>query len=155
MIHKIYIAKEHAGEQQLKQEIQLVKGKGISGDRNYNESEWNGQNLTLIELEEIDRFNKSFNQHITDSATRRNLITRGIRLNQLVGKTFTINDVKLLGVELCEPCAWLGEQLEKDGLSRKDIVKALVGRAGLRVDIHSDGKIRVGDEIENIADANV
>jgi MOSC domain-containing protein YiiM len=80
--------------------------------------------------------------------TRRNLITRGIRLNELVNTEFTIGNVRLRGVELCEPCVVLGRALSSESLSAPAVVKHWVGRGGLRVDVLSDGEIARGMRIE-------
>ncbi len=146
MIEAIFIAKEELGKQQHVDSIQVVRGKGIVGDRNYGKSKWPGQNLTFIEAEEIERYNSTFNQKAELSATRRNIITRGVRLNDLVGKVFFIGNIKLKGVKLCEPCAVLGGLLENDTMKSKDVVKAFVHKGGLRVDILTDGCIEVGME---------
>ncbi len=144
MIKAIFIAKEQRGEQQQVDRIELVQGKGIAGDRNYDKSKWPGQNVTFIELEEIEKYNSMFGQNIDLSATRRNIVTKGIRLNELVGKQFLIGDVTFKGIELCEPCALLGGGLENEVMKRKDVVKALVHSAGLRADVLTDGYIEVG-----------
>ena len=107
-----------------------------------------GQNVTLVEAEEIERLNDEHGQSIDQNATRRNIITRGVRLNELVGKEFRIGDVVLFGVELCEPCAGLGGMLENDSMSNAEIVKALTHKAGLRTDVRQSGTISVGMQIE-------
>lgn len=147
MIESIYIAPEHSANQQQVEEINLVAKSGIVGDRNFNKSNWPGQNITFIEQEEIDAYNSACGQNIEQRATRRNIITKGIRLNELVGKEFTIGSVKFLGIELCEPCRTLGEILENDAMPRKDVVKAFLHKSGLRADILTDGTISVGMEI--------
>jgi hypothetical protein len=108
MLHKINTAGEHAGEQQLHEEIQLLQGRGITGDKIFGEKKWKGQSLTLIELEEIKYFNQSLNQNVADLAMSCNLITRGVRLKEPVGGYYSITEVKLYGVELFEPGVWLG-----------------------------------------------
>ena len=146
MIEAIFIAKEELAKQQQVDSIQVVRSKGIVGDRNYDKSKWPGQNLTFIEAEEIDRFNSTYNQNIELCATRRNIITRGVRLNDLVGKVFFIGNIKLKGVKLCEPCVVLGDLLENKTIKSMDVVKAFVHKGGLRVDVLSDGCIEVGME---------
>lgn len=144
MIEAIFIAKEKRGDQQRVDSIELVRGKWIVGDRNFEKSQWPGQNITFIELEELERYNACFNQKIDLSETRRNIVTQEVRLNDLVGKVFKIGDVKFKGIELCEPCAILGGLLENDTIRKKDVAKAFVHKVGLRADVLSDGKIRVG-----------
>ena len=148
MIEEIYIAKESKKEQIKVTEIQLVAGSGIVGDRNFGESRWPGQNITFIESEEIESFNEVYGQNISMEATRRNVITKGVRLNELVGKKFTIGGIKFLGVELCEPCSFLGELLENKTISKKNVVKNFVHKGGLRADILSNGNLSVGMPID-------
>lgn len=150
MIKAIFTASENLGGQRQVPAIDLVAGKGIKGDRNFDRSQWPGQNITFIELEEINAFNQRFSQQISLSDTRRNVITEGVRLNDLVGQIFRIGDVSFKGVELCEPCSTLGALLQNDSLSKKAVVKAFTHKAGLRVDILSDGQISVGMQIEPV-----
>lgn len=147
MIHTIFIAEHSLGKQVQVDKIELITGKGIVGDRNFDRAQWPGQNITFIEIEEIEAFNNNYQQRIHLADTRRNIITQGIRLNALVGKIFTIGDVRFKGVELCEPCATLGKLLGNDTLAAKDVVKAFVHKSGLRADVLSDGEIQYGMSI--------
>lgn len=143
MIEKIFISPSR-GEQQLDLMFaEIVEGKGVVGDRNFGLSNWPGQNITFIETEEIEGFNTKFNRNIDPSATRRNIITKGIRLNELVGKVFTIGECSFRGVELCEPCSIVGELLENESMKKHEVIRALVGKGGLRADALSSGKISV------------
>lgn len=148
MIEALFIAKEHNTAQEQVESIELVEGKGIVGDRNFEQSKWPGQNLTFIEQEEIENYNREFQQDISISDTRRNIITKGVRLNDLVGKTFQIGTVKLIGVELCEPCATLGSALENETIKNADVVKAFLHKGGLRADVLTSGVISVGMSID-------
>lgn len=113
-----------------------VAGKGLEGDRYYfADGAKPGQAITLVEAEVVE------DARLQPGATRRQVTTRGIRLNDLVGKRFRVGDVECLGVELCEPCAYL------ESMTRPGLVKELVHRAGLNADILTDGTISVGDEI--------
>jgi MOSC domain-containing protein YiiM len=150
MIKAIFTASENLGGQRQVPAIDLVAGKGIKGDRNFDRSQWPGQNITFIELEEINAFNQRFSQQISLSDTRRNVITEGVRLNDLVGQIFRIGDVSFKGVELCEPCSTLGALLQNDSLSKKAVVKAFTHKAGLRADVLSDGQMSVGMQIEPV-----
>lgn len=147
MIHTIFIAEHSLGKQVQVDKIELITGKGIVGDRNFDRAQWPGQNITFIEIEEIEAFNNNYQQRIQLADTRRNIITQGIRLNDLVGKIFTIGDVRFKGVELCEPCATLGKLLGNDTLAAKDVVKAFVHKSGLRADVLSGGEIQYGMSI--------
>lgn len=144
MIKTIYVAESHTGSQQSLESVYVYAGKGIVGDRNYGHKKEPGLNITLIEVEEIERFNHDYDQRIAESDTRRNIITQGVRLNDLVGKQFSIGEVTLLGTELCEPCSKLGQQLSKQGLTAAEVVKGLLNKGGLRCDVLSNGKLDVG-----------
>ena len=130
-------------------EITLVAGAGIVGDRYYGaEQSYPGQNLTLIEAEEIEAFNVRNGTSIELTEPRRNVVTRNVRLNSLVGKAFSIGAIKLMGVQLCEPCGTLATHLAATGLPKADIVREFTHRAGLRVDVLNSGPLRVGDPID-------
>ena len=141
MIKAMFIADQSLGQQRQVSEIELVKGKGIVGDRNFDQARWPGQNITFIEQEQIDQFNQDYQQQIGLADTRRNIITTGIRLNDLVGKEFMIGETRLKGVELCEPCATLGRLLANDTILKKEVVRAFVHKSGLRADVISNGVI--------------
>lgn len=144
MIKAIYVTGAHSGTQESVDEVDVVLGCGIVGDRNFDEADWPGQNVTFVESEEIERFNQTYEQNIDLSATRRNIVTQGIRLNDLVGKEFRVGETRFIGVELCEPCAGLGATLENDKLSKAQVVKAFTHKAGLRANALSNGKLSVG-----------
>jgi MOSC domain-containing protein YiiM len=144
MIESIFIAKEKGSPQIEVREIRLVAGKGIVGDRNFDRDRWPGQNITFIEAEEVDSFNKTYGRLITPGQTRRNIITRSVRLNDLVGKSFWVGEVQMYGVELCEPCRTLGTLLAAEGMLPHAIVKAWIHKAGLRANVVSSGTLRVG-----------
>ena len=148
MIEEIYIAAESGGNQEKVEEVELVAGAGIVGDRNFGKDRWLGQNVTFIEQEEIEAFNRDYGQNIASDSTRRNIITKNIRLNDLVGKEFSIGEAKFRGIELCEPCANLGELLQNDMISKKEVMKAFLHKGGLRADILSSGKISVRMKFE-------
>ena len=144
MIEAIYIAPTKDAEQENVQSAELLQGKGIIGDRAFGKIKNPGQNVTFVEVEEIDNYNNAFGQAIDQSATRRNFVTKGIRLNDLVGKEFSIGYVKFRGIELCEPCSKLAGLLENNTISKKEVVKALLHKTGLRADVLTDGTISVG-----------
>jgi MOSC domain-containing protein YiiM len=151
-VEAICIAHEKHGPQEQRPEAQIVAGAGIVGDRYFGEAQrYPGQNITLIEIEEIDRFNQENGTAITSASTRRNIITRGVRLVPLVGKEFTIGAVRFRGVELCEPCRLLGANLASDTLGVPQIVEKFVHRAGLRAVALCSGTIKVGDAISEVA----
>ncbi|MHB8642188.1 MAG: MOSC domain-containing protein [Gaiellaceae bacterium] len=117
-------------------------GKGLVGNRYYFEhGAAPGVALTLIAAEALDAMTTEHGIEFTAAESRRNILTRGIDLNALVGRTFRIGAVKCVGVELCHPCASL-ERLTQPG-----VIKGLMNRGGLNADILSDGEIAVGDEV--------
>jgi len=124
----------------------VVAGRGLEGDRYFlgkgSFSHWRGTGraLTLVEAEALEDVGLGF------AESRRNVVTRGVDLNGLVGVRFRVGEVECLGRRLCEPCRHL-EKLEGDGLMR-----SLAGRGGLRADVLSDGSIAVGDPVVSISD---
>ena len=130
-------------------EARLVAGQGIVGDRYYGETGTFSQDLpdpdhelTLIAIEEIEAFNAATGRSLGAGELRRNVVTRGIDLNALVGKEFTVGTVRVHGIRLCEPCSYLASLLGPD------ILPALVHKAGLRAGIVEGGTIRAGDRLE-------
>ena len=127
---------------------ELVAGRGIVGDRYCTESGTFSKalpdpdhELTLVSDEEISKFNATGDLEVSAGDLRRNVVTRGIDLNELVGREFTIGAVKVRGIRLCEPCSYLA------GLLGPEILPALVNRAGLRAGIVKGGTIRPGDRL--------
>jgi len=116
--------------------VSAVAGKGLVGDRHfYEDGAEPGQALTLIEAEALEDVG------LTGARSRRQVVVRGVRLNDLVGKRFRVGGVECLGVELCEPCLHLQQ------MTRPGIIKDLVHRGGLNADILNDGRISVGDAL--------
>ncbi len=116
--------------------VRAVAGKGLEGDRKFfPDGARPGGALTLIEAEVLE------DAGLTGAQSRRQVVVRGVRLNDLVGKRFTVGDVECVGVELCEPCLHLQK------LTRPGIIDELVHRAGLNADILNDGTISVGDAV--------
>jgi MOSC domain-containing protein YiiM len=113
-----------------------LAGKGLAADRHFKpHGAKPGRALTLIEAEALEDVG------LTGAQSRRQVVVRGVRLNDLVGRRFRVGNVECLGVELCEPCGHL------EAMTRPGIVKALVHRGGLNADILTDGQISVGDAI--------
>jgi MOSC domain-containing protein YiiM len=113
-----------------------LAGKGLRGDRHFcGDGAKPGQALTLIEAEALEDVG------LTGAQSRRQVVVRGVRLNDLVGRRFRVGDVECAGVELCEPCLHLQQ------LTRPGIIKDLIHRGGLNADILADGQIRVGDQV--------
>jgi MOSC domain-containing protein YiiM len=120
--------------------VSAVAGRGLEGDRHFfPEGAEPGQALTLIEAEVLA------DAGLTGRASRRQVVVRGVRLNDLIGKRFRVGEVECVGVEICEPC------LHLQRLTRPGIIKDLVHRGGLNADIVTGGRISVGDEV-SVAD---
>ena len=128
----------------------MKKRKGIVGDRCYLQKGTFSESLkqkddfhiTFIEQEQIDAFNKKTNLNYSNDRFRRNIVTQGIGLNDLVGKIFKINDIEFLGMRLCEPCKYLSLELGKEFLTQ------MIHKSGLRAKILSSGSFSVGESIE-------
>jgi MOSC domain-containing protein YiiM len=119
-----------------------IPGRGLEGDRHTVgagtfPSGRPGSALTLIEAEVCE----TFDPPLSPGEHRRNVVTRGIDLNSLVGSEFTIGDMRCRGMRLCEPCTVV------EGYASRPVLRALVHRGGLRADILVESEIRVGDAI--------
>ena len=123
--------------------INLVAGKGAIGDRHFRDYNDPYNHLSIIESESIDEYNKKYNLNIPYLNFRRNIITRGIKLNDLIDKKILIGNVQLDVIDLCRPCRHLSEKLGKD-----NIIKELLRKGGIRCEILNDGKISTGDQIK-------
>ena len=123
--------------------IEVLANKGVVGDRHFDEYNDPYCQLSLIESENIDYYNTKFGLNISYINFRRNIITKGIKLNDLVGKKLLIGKVKVEGIDLCRPCKHLTEML-----SQENILKEFLRRGGLRCQILSSSKISVGDVIK-------
>src|ERR687885_2721434 len=122
--------------------VQAHAGKGLAGNRYYfDDGAPPGRALTLISAEAIEAFTAETGIPLGPDESRRNVLTRGIDVNALVGKRFRIGDVECKGVELCEPCTHL------QSMTQPGVLKGLVHRAGLNADILSDGEIAAGGEV--------
>jgi len=129
-------------------EVRAVPGRGLEGDRyfehtgTYSDTPGTGRDVTLVASEAIEEIAREKGITLKPGDTRRNITTKGVDLNSLVDVEFSIGEVRVLGMRLCEPCEYL------EGLvGQKGTLKALVHRGGLRCDILREGTIRVGDEI--------
>jgi hypothetical protein len=139
-VEAIAVAAEAEGPIRMVEEVAAHAGRGLDGDRyhegrgTFSKPHANGHELTLVEAEALEELG------FTPQDARRNIVTRGIDLNALVGSRFTVGGVECIGRRLCEPCAHL-ERLSPGTL------RPLVHRAGLRADLLGDGAIRVGDPV--------
>ena len=94
-----------------------------------------------MEMEAFEGLARERNIALKPGETRRNLVTRGVPLNHLVGKEFQVGDVRLVGIRLCEPCHYLEE------MTTKGVLAGLIPRGGLRANVLTSGIIRVGDSV--------
>lgn len=148
MVEHIFIRPQPGGPQVPHSRVEVVAGAGIQGDRYFGAQDEPGQNITFIEAEEIERFARANGLSLPASATGRNVVTRGIRLNDLVGRSFRVGGLSFRGIELCDPCLTLGEALATADLSAAQVVRQWVGRAGLRADALTSGELTVGSSFD-------
>ena len=123
-------------------DVQAIKGKGLVNERHFRENNKKRCQITLIEIENINHYNKITGTTIPAINFLRNIVTEGVQLNELLGKEFSIGAVKLKAHDLCRPCINLQESLRQ-----KNTVKEFLHTGGLRCEILSSGKICVGDQI--------
>ena len=142
---KLGIAKNNNQKIQEVEKIELLSGKGVIEDRHFQETNDARTQITLIESENIDYFNKKFNVQIPYVDFRRNIITQGIELNKFIGKKLMIGETKIEGKDLCRPCKHLQELL-----NHEEIIKEFIQKGGLRCEILVSGIIKVGDKIKTI-----
>ena len=146
-VHSIHITAVAAEPTVAVEEVRAVAGQGLEGDRyfsgdgHYSKTPGTGRQVTLIELETIEALERDYEMKIEPGQARRNVVTRGVALNHLVGREFSVGEVRLRGLRLCEPCNHLAS------LTDEKVKQGLVHRGGLRADIVSGGVIRVGDAI--------
>ena len=126
--------------------VQAITGVGLEGDR-YALRQGTffkpipDYELTLIEAEAIEALKRDYGVEILAGDARRNVVTRGVPLNHLVGREFQIGEVRIRGIRLCEPCSHL------ESLTGQPLIKGLRHRGGLRAQILSTGVIRAGDSV--------
>jgi MOSC domain-containing protein YiiM len=131
-------------------EVTAIPGVGLEGDRyatkrgSFSAKDKPGRQITLVEAEAIEALEREVGLVLDPGETRRNLVTRGVALNHLVGRDFSVGGVRLRGHELCEPCGDLARMTGKP-----PILAGLVHRGGLRAEILEGGVIRVGDEVRS------
>jgi len=142
VVYEIGIAEKNNQEIEKKETIEVVASKGIVGDRYFHDFNGDREQITLIESENIDYYNNTFSTKFTYLEFRRNIVTKNIKLNDLVGKTIQVGEIKLKVNDLCRPCKDLQQRLGKS-----NIIKEFLRRGGLRCEILSSGNIKIGDKI--------
>lgn len=147
----IHIAAAATGPLVSVNEVRAVPGKGLEGDRyfsrvgTYSNNPGLGRDVTLIEIEAFEALKRDYGIELAPGDSRRNIVTRGVPLNHLVGREFKVGEVTLRGIRLCEPCSHL------ERLSQKGVQRGLIHRGGLRTHVISGGTIRVGDIVQESA----
>jgi hypothetical protein len=149
-VEAIVIAPEAETEPVTMQTVQARAGRGLEGDRyfkrrgTFSNAYGRGHDLTLIEAEVLDELSLPGGS-LGPGEARRNIVTRGVDLNALVGKRFRIGEVECFGERLCEPCAHLERLTAAAG--KPGTLRALIHKGGLRADVLCDGEIYVGQPI--------
>ena len=149
-VEAIFLASSPGSSPQRVPEVSAVAGKGLEGDRyfagsgTFFEERKEGQDLTLIESEALGALAAESGIELGPGESRRNVVTRGITLNDLVGRRFSVGEITCVGRRLCDPCRHL-ERATQPG-----VLKGLADRGGLRADIVTDGRIAVGDAVREL-----
>jgi MOSC domain-containing protein YiiM len=152
-VEAIALAARATAEMHTVDQAKALASRGLEGDRYAAKAGTftpandtaRGYDLTLIEAEVLDSLTLPDGRSLGYAQARRNLVTRGIDLNALVGRRFRVGNVECLGRRLCEPCSHL------ERLSTKGALRGLIHRGGLRADVLSDGEITTGASVETIA----
>ncbi len=147
VVERIAVAAEAEGLMIAVSSAEALAGQGLRGDRyargagTFSDSRGRGYALTLVEAEALEEL-AAGGVDLAPAEARRNLVVRGIALDDLIGRRFRVGEVECFGQRRCEPCAHL------ERLTRPGVLRGLVHRGGLRADVLSDGGIRVGDNVE-------
>jgi|TARA_B100001057_G_C22537650_1_gene828300 MOSC domain-containing protein YiiM len=121
----------------------VIANKGVIGDRHFKDYNDPYCQLSLIESENIDFYNTKYGLNISYIDFRRNIVTKGVELNNLVGKKFYIGNVEVEGIDLCRPCRHLNESLNQE-----NIIKEFLRKGGLRCQILNSASIYINDLIK-------
>jgi MOSC domain-containing protein YiiM len=147
----IHVASEAGAPMRAVEEVRAVAGRGLVNDRYYEGEGFYSyhegpiREVSLIEAETIEALGRDHGLTVEPGETRRNITTRGVPLNHLVGREFRVGGATLRGVELCEPCKHL-----VDVTGKRSLLPTLVHRGGLHAQVLVDGEIRPGDGIEEV-----
>jgi MOSC domain-containing protein YiiM len=143
----IFVGPKKEGDLELLQKVEAVAGRGLVGDRyfrkegTFSAKDGPDREVTLVEVEALEGLAREYQVTLPPAQTRRNLLTRGVALNHLVGRTFAVGPVVLRGIRLCEPCGHL-EKLTRDGVRA-----GLIHRGGLRAQVLTGGTLEVNAAI--------
>lgn len=152
-VEAIHIAPEKSAPVHPVDGVRALPRQGIEGDRKFvkgddpSHAPGQARDLTLVEAEALEALAAEHGIELGPGESRRNVTTRGIALNDLVGRRFRVGEVEAVGIELCHPC----RHLEK--LTQPGVLKGLVNRGGLRADVVAGGEISIGDEVEDLGPA--
>jgi MOSC domain-containing protein YiiM len=147
-VESIHIAAERRAMPDPVERVTATAGRGLEGDYHHTPHEkGDGKDLTLIAAEELERLANEHGIHLQPGESRRQVTTRGVDLNALVGRRFRVGEIEAVGVELCEPCMVLARLTGQFG-----VLRGLAHRGGLRADVLTDGQIAVGDPVEAAGD---
>ncbi len=147
-VASLYTASAAKGPMRSLPLVRAVPGRGLEGDRYFGGTGTfcspctEAHEVTLIELEAVEALARDYGVRLSPGDVRRNVVTRGVLLNHLVGREFRVGEVRLSGIRLAEPCSHLQR------LTQPGVIKGLRHRGGLRAQVLSPGVIRVGDVVE-------
>lgn len=147
IVVSIFIADAAAAAMREVAEARVLEGLGLEGDRyaagagTFSKTVGSGRHVTLFEEEVLQAVAREYRVELSAVQTRRNVVTRGVYLNHLVGRELQLGEVRLVGTRLCEPCDHLAE------LTGLPAIKTLRHRGGLRCDIVKGGVLRAGDRV--------
>ena len=142
-VYKLGITGNNNKKIQEVESIEVVANKGVVGDRHFKDYNDPYCQLSLIESENIDQYNTKYGLNISYVDFRRNIITKEIELNNLIGKKFFIGKVEVEGIDLCRPCRHLTKMLNQE-----NVLKEFLRKGGLRCRILTSSQINIGDNIK-------
>ena len=144
-VEAINVAADLEGQCRPVEVVEALAGRGLRGDLYFADApreQGEGRDITLIQAEALEGMHEEHGIELSGAESRRNVLTRGIDLNVLVGRRFTVGEAECVGVELCEPC----NHLQK--MTQPGVLRGLVHRGGLRADVVRGGRIAVGDAVQ-------
>ncbi len=149
-VEGVFIASAAGAPMVALERVRVVSGRGLEGDRYFDGRGYysqvpplTGRRLTLIEVESLEAMARETGIVLAPNECRRNLVTRGISLDALIGKRFRVGAIECYGERLCPPCGYIEELTGKPGLNR-----AMTDRGGIRAEILLDGEIALGDVVD-------
>jgi hypothetical protein len=154
-VERIHVAPDSGDPMEAQESVEAVAGRGLRGDRYFEgEGLWNyldedpsrevqeASDVTFIEAEALEAVERDAGISLPSGAHRRNVTTRDVPLNHLVGRQFTVGGVTCEGIQLCEPCGYMQSLVGEEGLA-----SALTHRGGLDAAVVESGTVTVGDEV--------